>query len=213
MEFALEMVLRARLAGLHMTEVPITLWPDGRSRPPHLKTWTDGWRSLRLFLLFSPRWLFFYPGLTLLLGGLVLSSILVFGPVRITPRFGLDLHALLLSAMATIVGIQSISFAVIARRYAAARGFLPLNPHLEARAGWFKLEQVIVVALALGVAGVGGIIWGFTRWAAVDFGPVQFGAVTRGLIVSATLAVIALQLTFTAFFAALLDIPSRDQER
>ena len=209
MEFALEMVVRAGLADLKIAEVPTTLSPDGRSRPPHLRTWRDGWRSMRFFLLFSPRWLFLYPGVALLLLGLAASSLLLIGPLSIRPHVSIDLHTLVVAAMTTIAGLQTISFAIIARRYAASRGFLPNSPRLEKGAYLFTLEHSLVVALVLAVLGVVGVVWCVVQWGAVDFGPLEYGPVMRVLIVSMTTLVIAVQLTFTAFLAALLDIPAK----
>jgi glycosyltransferase involved in cell wall biosynthesis len=209
MEFALEMVVRSGLAQLKIAEVPTTLSPDGRSRPPHLRTWRDGWRSIRFFLLFSPRWLFLYPGMALVLLGLAASSLLLLGPLPIGPHVSVDLHTLVVAAMATIAGLQTISFAIIARRYAASRGFLPKSPRLEKRAQLFTLEHALVVALVLAVLGMAGVAWCVVQWVTVDFGPLEYGLVMRVLIVSMTMLVIAVQLSFTAFLAAFLDIPAR----
>jgi hypothetical protein len=109
--------------------------------------------------------------------------------------------------MATITGLQTISFAIIGPRYAASRGFLPKSPRLEKRAHLFTLEHPIVVALVLVVLGIAGVVWCVIRWATVDFGPLEYGLVMRILIVSMTMLVIAVQLSFTGFLAALLDIP------
>jgi glycosyltransferase involved in cell wall biosynthesis len=209
MEFALEMVVRSGLAQLKIAEVPTTLSPDGRSRPPHLRTWQDGWRSIRFFLLFSPRWLFLYPGIALLLLGLAASSLLLLGPLPIGPHVSVDLHTLVVAAMATIAGLQTISFAIIARRYAASRGFLPTSPRLEKRAHLFTLEHALVAALLLAVLGMAGLAWCIVQWATVDFGPLEYGLVMRVLIVSMTTLVVAVQLSFTAFLAALLDISAK----
>src|SRR5262249_6205586 len=144
MEFASEMVVRCRLARMRIAEAPTTLKKDGRSRRPHLRTWRDGWRHLRFLLIFSPRWLFFYPGLALLLFGAAFSILLLPGPVYITPNISLDIHTFLVSAVTILIGMECISFAVIVRRYAAARGLLPRSkgrravpgpPHIGARAG------------------------------------------------------------------------------
>jgi len=209
MEFALEMVVRAGLAHLKIAEVPTMLSPDGRSRPPHLRTWRDGWRSIRFFLMFSPRWLFLYPGIALLLLGLAASSLLLVGPLPIGPHVIVDLHTLVVAAMATIAGLQAISFAIIARRYAASRGFLPKSLRLEKRAHLFTLEYALVAALLLVVLGIAGVTWCVVQWVTVDFGPLEYGLVMRVLIVSMTVVVIAVQLSFTAFLAALLDIPTK----
>jgi len=209
MEFALEMLVRAHLARLKIAEVPTMLAPDGRSRPPHLRTWRDGWRSIRFFLLFSPRWLFLYPGIALLLLGMTSVCLLSLGPFRLSPHVAVDLHTLLVAAMATIAGLQTISFAIIARRYATSRGFLPQSPRLEKRAHFFALEQVIVVALLMFVLGIVGVLWCVMRWATVDFGPLEYGLVMRILIASMTILMIGVQLLFTGFLAALLDIPTK----
>jgi glycosyltransferase involved in cell wall biosynthesis len=213
MEFALEMVVRTGLAHLKIAEVPTALSPDGRSRPPHLRTWRDGWRSMRFFLLFSPRWLFLYPGIALLLLGLAASSLLLLGPFPVGRHISVDLHTLVVTAMATIAGLQTISFAIIARRYAASRGFLPKNPRLEKKAHLFTLEHALVVALVLAVLGITGVVWCLVQWVTVDFGPLEYGQVMRVLIVSMTMVVIAVQLSFTAFLAALLDIPADETTR
>jgi hypothetical protein len=209
MEFALEMVVRASLAQLKVAEVPTTLAPDGRSRPPHLRTWRDGWRSIRFFLLFSPRWLFLYPGIALLLLGMVGSCLLLLGPFPVSPHVSVDLHTLVVAAMSTIAGLQTMSFAIIARRYAASRGFLPKSPRLDKRAHLFTLEHAMVVALVLVALGIAGVVWCVIRWATVDFGPMEYGLVMRILIVSMTMLVIGVQLSFTSFLAALLDIPAK----
>ena len=206
MEFALEMVIRSGIAGLKITEVPTTLSPDGRSRSPHLRTWNDGWRSLRLFLLFSPRWLFLYPGLTLLSVGLGMALLLQLGPLSMAPNLKLDLHTLLVCCMATIVGLQSLSFAVIARSYATVRGFLPRSDRLEKVLGFLKLERLLVIALIIGMIGLAGTMWCLIRWSEVSFGHLEYGTVLQILMPSITLVAISMQLVFTSFFAALLDI-------
>ena len=206
MEFALEMVIRSGIAGLKITEVPTTLSPDGRSRPPHLRTWNDGWRSLRLFLLFSPRWLFLYPGLTLFCLGLGMALLLQFGPLSMAANLKLDLHTLVVCCMATIVGLQSVSFAVVARSYAAVRGFLPRSARLERIMGFLTLERLLVIASIIGIIGLTGTTWCLIRWSEVNFGHLEYGSVLRILMPSVTLVAISIQLVFTSFFAALLDI-------
>ena len=144
MEFASEMVVRCRLARMRIAEVPTTLKKDGRSRRPHLRTWRDGWRHLRFLLIFSPRWLFFYPGLALLLFGAALSILLLPGPVYITPNISLDIHTFLVSAVTILIGMQCILFCShrtsVRRGARAAAAFqgrraVPSPPHIRARAG------------------------------------------------------------------------------
>src|SRR5262249_38700268 len=125
MEFAIEMIVRSSLAGLKIAEVATTLSPDGRKRPPHLRTWADGWRGLRFLLLYSPRWLFLYPGALIFSFGLALSLLLLPGPVEILPHVTIDIHSFTVACMAMLVGAQCLSFGVIARYYAASRGLLP----------------------------------------------------------------------------------------
>jgi Glycosyl transferase family 2 len=207
MEFASEMVVRARLWRLSIAEVPTTLKKDGRSRSPHLRTWRDGWWHLRFLLMFAPRWLFFYPGLALLLAGMVLSLVLLPGPVHVTPSVSLDVHTLLVGAMSTVIGMQCISFAIVVRRYAASRGLLPASDVVERLLLPITLERVLFIALlVVGLIGVGGIVWCVFQWANAGFGPLQYGQLIRVLAVSITAVAIALQLAFTAFLSAIIEI-------
>ena len=206
MEFASEMVVRCRLARMRIAEVPTTLKKDGRSHPPHLRTWRDGWRHLRFLLIFSPRWLFFYPGLALLILGIAISILLLPGPVYITPNISLDIHTFLVSAVTVLIGMQCISFAVVVRRYAAARGLLPRSKVVERFLVPLTLERVLLVALFVGMLGLGGVIWCVAQWADVGFGPLQYGAMIKVLTVSITGIALALQLAFTAFLSAIIEI-------
>ena len=206
MEFASEMVVRCRLARMRIAEVPTTLKKDGRSHPPHLRTWRDGWRHLRFLLIFSPRWLFFYPGLALLILGIAISILLLPGPVYITPNISLDIHSFLVSAVTVLIGMQCISFAVVVRRYAAARGLLPRSKVVERFLVPLTLERVLLVALFVGMLGLGGVIWCVAQWADVGFGPLQYGAMIKVLTVSTTGIALALQLAFTAFLSAIIEI-------
>lgn len=206
MEFASEMVVRARLWGLSIAEVPTTLKKDARSRPPHLRTWRDGWRHLRFLLMFAPRWLFFYPGLALLLAGAVVSLLLLPGPVRIAPHVSLDVHTLLVASVSTLIGTQCLSFAVVVRRYAASRGLLPASHTVERLLVPITLERVLFSALFLAIVGIGGILWCVVQWASAGFGPLHYGLVIRVLTVSVTAVAIALQLVFTAFLSAIIEM-------
>jgi glycosyltransferase involved in cell wall biosynthesis len=206
MEFASEMVVRCRLARMRIAEVPTTLKKDGRSHPPHLRTWRDGWRHVRFLLIFSPRWLFFYPGLALLILGIAISILLLPGPVYITPNISLDIHTFLVSAVTVLIGMQCISFAVVVRRYAAARGLLPRSKVVERFLVPLTLERVLLVALFIGMLGLGGMIWCVAQWADAGFGPLQYGAMVRVLTLSITGIALALQLAFTAFLSAIIEV-------
>ena len=205
MEFASEMVVRASLNGLKIVEVPTTLAVDGRSRPPHLRTWRDGWRHLRFLLIFSPRWLFLYPGAAIFAVGLLLSLALLPGPVTVAPHVTLDTHSLIVACLAMLIGAQSVGFGIIARRYAAARGFLPVKPILAQFDSAVTLERVLMVSGAMLVIGLAGILYCVFTWASVDFGELSYGSLVRILTVSSTLVALALQAAFTAFLSAFFD--------
>jgi hypothetical protein len=213
MEFASEMVIRCALARLKITEVPTTLSPDGRTRPPHLRSWQDGWRHLRLLLLFAPNWLFLYPGALILAFGTALTLVLLQGPVSIFPNVTLDIHSLIVGCMAILVGGQCLSFWIVARRYAASRGWRPPNRHLDRLGEVLRLEHVLLGASVVTLGGLLGIGYSIFEWAAVDFGPMQYGAMIRILMVSCTLVAIGLQIIFTAFLAAIFAIDAEHEQR
>lgn len=207
MEFASEMLVKATLGGLPVTEVPTTLSPDGRSRPPHLRSFRDGWRHLRFLLLFSPKWLFLYPGYVLLALGLFLGALLFRGPVKISPTIELDVHTFLLAAMFILVGLQSVSFAVIGRRFASRYGFIPRSETFDEVLEALTLERVLVVAGILVAIGVGALLWGLTQWADRGFGPLNPSTTMRAMILSMTTLVAGLQLAMSAFMSSMINIP------
>jgi hypothetical protein len=205
MEFASEMVVKATVNGLRITEVPTTLSPDGRSRPPHLRSWRDGWRHLRFLLVFCPRWLFLYPGAALFLAGLVSMVALLPGPVRLA-GVTFDVHTLLYAAGATVMGFQAVQFWVFARIYGAQQGVVPEARRLTAALSRFGLEPALIVAgllvlLGLGLAATTVAIWGGER-----FGALQGTGAMRLSIASVTAMLLGLQLAFGAFFVALLGM-------
>ncbi len=211
MEFASEMIVRAALAGLDIREVPTTLSPDGRSRPPHLRTWRDGWRHLRFLLLFSPRWLFLYPGLLLMAFGVLLMFALLPGPLQLLPGVELDIHSIIVGCLAALIGAQCVSFAIIARRYAAIRGFLPPQDRIARLPIPNRLEPSLIVAGLLALMGSTGFIHAIWQWWQVDFGTLEYGSLVRQLSISCTVVALALQLAFTAFLSAIIDIGLEDQ--
>jgi hypothetical protein len=209
MEFASEMVVRAALARLVIGEVPTTLAVDGRSRPPHLRTWSDGWRHLRFLLMFSPRWLFLYPGAMLVGLGLVATLALLPGPLVLGPQFGLDYHTFLVATIAILVGVQVVGFGVIARHFATANGLLPRSRMLDALMPMVSMERGLMVALTVVCGGIGGVAWSLWQWAAVDFGPLTSPAVMRVLTLSLVLIATGVQLAFTFFLLGIIDLPLR----
>ena len=213
MEFASEMLVKATLGGLRVSEVPTTLKPDGRSRPPHLRSFRDGWRHLRFLLLFSPRWLFLYPGLLLLAVGLFFGTLLVRGPVRVTPTLELDINTFLAAAMCIIVGLQSVSFALIGRRFASRYGFIPPSAAFERILEALTLERLLIAAGVLIAIGIAALAWAVNAWATVSFGALDSTAVPRFMIVALTTLVAGLQLAMSAFMSSMINIPLAEARR
>jgi len=206
MEFASEMVVKATLAQLDLREVPTTLAKDGRSRPPHLRSIRDGWRHLRFLLLFSPRWLFLYPGIALLTAGLVVGAILLPGPARFG-RVTFDVHSFLVAALCIIVGLQSISFAIIGRRFASRYGFIPRSSSYDRLLEALTLERILLAALTLMLIGIVALVWGLAQWADRDFGPLNASTTMRPVILSMTALVSGFQMMMSGFMSSMINIP------
>jgi glycosyltransferase involved in cell wall biosynthesis len=205
MEFASEMVVKATMRGLRIAEVPTTLSPDGRSRPPHLRSWRDGWRHLRFLLIFCPRWLFFYPGALLFALGAFVMALLLPGPVSLG-AVTLDVHSLLYASGAVVMGFQAMQFWVFARLYGAVTGLLPEAERLNRALSRFGLEAALLLAGAIFLLGLALGGWSLAQWGARDFGTLQGAGVMRMAIASVTAMLIGLQLAFGAFFLALLGM-------
>lgn len=205
MEFASETVVKASLHNLRITEVPTKLSVDGRSRPPHLRSWRDGWRHLRFLLMYSPRWLFLYPGLFLMLVGAVLSGWLLLGP-RVVDGVTLDVHTFLYAALAIVIGYQTVTFAVFTKIFAITEGLLPEDPRLNALFRQIKLETGIVAGALLFVAGLALSIYAFSSWSATSFGPLDPSVTLRLVIPAATLIMIGLQTILSSFFLSILGL-------
>jgi glycosyltransferase involved in cell wall biosynthesis len=207
MEFASEMVVKSAFHQLKMAEVPTILSKDGRSRPPHLKTWRDGWRHLKFLLLHSPTWLFVYPGFVLIAMGLVGSALLSHGAVHITPRIELNIHTMVVCCFAVLIGAQLVAFGALAQRYAMVEGFVPApKANLERLILGMTLEPLLRVAGVVMAAGLAGCVWAVTTWAHSDFGPILYDSVLRVLVPSLTAVAVAAQLAATAFLTSLLTI-------
>lgn len=205
MEFASEMVVKATMRGLRIAEVPTTLSPDGRSRPPHLRSWRDGWRHLRFLLIFCPRWLFFYPGAALFALGALVMALLLPGPLSLG-GVTLDVHSLLYASGAVVMGFQAMQFWVFARLYGAVTGLLPEAVRLNRALSRFGLEAALPLAGAIFLLGLGLGIAALAQWGARDFGALQGAGVMRMAIASVTAMLMGLQLAFGAFFLALLGM-------
>src|SRR5438046_195202 len=169
MEFASEMVVKASLARLRVAEVPTTLSPDGRGRASHLRTWRDGWRHLRFMLLFSPRWLFLYPGIALFATGVVLAAVLIPGPIRVG-SVRLDIHTLLVAGFLALLGYQLVLFAVFTKIFAIREGFHPPHPALQRLFRYVTLEVGLAAGALTALAGVVALVVAVFSWQSVGFG-------------------------------------------
>jgi glycosyltransferase involved in cell wall biosynthesis len=205
MEFASEMVVKATLHGLAITEVPTTLSRDGRGRPSHLRSWRDGWRHLRFLLLFSPRWLFFYPGLALFLLGLSGIVWLLPGLRRVGP-IGFDIHTLFYASLAVILGFQLMLFWLFTRIYGAREGIVPSDPRFRSIVGVFTLEAGLIGGAVMLLGGIALGCYALGSWGAEDFGALSATAAMRLVIPSGTLILLGFQIASGAFFVSVLEI-------
>lgn len=209
MEFASEMVIKASLQGKQIREVPITLHPDGRSRPPHLRSWRDGWRHLRFMLLFSPRWLLFYPGLLAMVFGGVAFLALWAGPVEIG-QVTFDLNTLEISGLVFLFGYQMVLLGCFARIFSHTRGLLPPSQKLERAFSVFTLERGLISGGIVLLMGLALLVMTTMGWAATGFGDLDPFEATRTVIVGRTLASLGGQtILFSLIFSYLgLENPS-----
>jgi glycosyltransferase involved in cell wall biosynthesis len=208
MEFACEMVIKATLHGLKITEVPITLYQDGRSRAPHLRTWRDGWRTLRFMLLFSPRWLFLWPGSVLFAIGLIGMLLMSGGPLTLG-RIHAERNSMLVSGMFMLVGYQAVFFGLFTKIYSQLMGLRPEDTRVERWFKLFSLEKGILVGLSLVVFGGALMFTAIARWAAVHFGSLDGDELTpRVVIWSVVATTLGIQTIFNSFFISVLGLRS-----
>jgi glycosyltransferase involved in cell wall biosynthesis len=205
MEFASEMVIKAALKDMRITEVAVVLRPDGRSRPPHLRTWRDGWRHLRFMLLFSPRWLFLYPGIALFAIGVLLSALLIPGPVEVA-GVRLDIHTLLVAGFLALLGYQLVLFAVFTKIFAIRAGFHPPHPALENVFRYVTLEVGLLAGALMVVVGLIALILAVASWGAVGFGNLDPSLTMREVIPAVVLLALGTQTVFASFFISILSI-------
>ena len=208
MEFATEMVIKSALSRARTSEVAITLRPDQRRmHTPHLRTFRDGWRTLRFFLLYSPRWLFLLPGALLVLLG-VLGYALAMPGIRIHGA-QLDVNALLFSSLFVVLGYQSILFAIHTKTFAIGQGLLPMTPRIERFFTVFNLERGLLIGLALSIAGFALLVTAFYRWWAHGFGPMDYPSTLRLTIPGVMFASLGVQTILSSFFASILGLRRR----
>jgi glycosyltransferase involved in cell wall biosynthesis len=208
MEFASEMVIKASLFQAKTAEIAITLSPDGRtSHPPHLKTFRDGWRHLRFFLLFSPRWLFLMPGLALILAGTVGYALAM--PRLSIGKMTFDVHTLLFASLAIICGYQSIAFALMTKVFAIMEGLLPEDPRLNRFFALVNLESGLSVGALGMVIGLGLLGGAVHQWSSADFGALNYEHTMRWVIPGVMLTALGFQTILSSFFASLMGMRRR----
>jgi len=205
MEFASEMIVKASLFNMRIDQVPTILSPAGRSRAPHLRTWQDGWRHLRFLLLYSPRWLFLYPGAILMLLGLVFTVRILLGPLIILGT-SFDIHTMLYSAIAIILGYQAIIFAVFTKVFAIGEGLLPKDSKLDNLLRYIKLEVGLLTGALSLLLGAGMSIVAFINWRARSFGPLDPRLTFRIVIPAVLFLILGTQTIFSSFFLSILGL-------
>jgi len=208
MEFASEMVIRAKLHNLAVTEVPTILSPDGRGRPPHLRSWPDGWRYLRLLLLYSPRWLFLYPGIGLFAIGAMAMIWLIIGP-HVIGHVTFDIHTLVYAALATSLGYQSVLFALLTKRFAISENLLPDDPKFNRFSRHVTLESGLLFGGALAVIGIIFSISAVLSWRAQAYGPLNPFHMLRMIVPAALLIQLGVQTALSSLFLSVLGLRRR----
>ncbi len=208
MEFASEMIIKAALRGARLGEVPITLHPDGRTaHRSHLRTFRDGWRHLRFFLMYSPKWLFLIPGAALVMVGLVGYGVAM---PRLT-FFGatFDVHTLLFASLAIILGYQSILFAFLTRIFGMTTGFLPEDPRIMQLFQFLNLERGLVVGAITALLGVLLLGAAVNAWRLAGFGALDYVPTMRVVIPGVTLTALGVQTVFSSFFFSIIGLARR----
>jgi glycosyltransferase involved in cell wall biosynthesis len=209
MEFATEMIIKSSLYKAKIAEVPITLHPDGRkAHAPHLKTFRDGWRTLRFFLLYSPRWLFLLPGALLIILGLTIGLWLLPGPRKVG-NITFDVHTLLYAAAAILLGFQAVSFALFTKIFAISEGLLPEDKRLNKGIRFINLETGLIVGVGLILVGLAGSIYALEVWSERSFGQLNSSQTLRTVIPAMTCLTLGCQVVFSSFFLSVLGLKRR----
>ena len=208
MEFATEMIIKSSLYSARISEVPITLHPDGRiSHPPHLKTVRDGWRTIRFFLMYCPRWLFLMPGCALILLGL-LGYALALPAVQIGNAI-FDAHTLLFASLAVLCGYQAILFAIFTNTFAMNEGLMPEDPRTLRFFKLINLERGLVLSLLALIVGAGLLLWAINLWRLAGFGRLDYASTMRWVIPGATLTALGFQTLLSSFFVSILGMKKK----
>ncbi|MFO1391448.1 MAG: glycosyltransferase family 2 protein [Agitococcus sp.] len=205
MEFASEMVVKAALANYKISEVPTTLQPDGRSRPPHLRSWRDGWRHLRFLLLFSPRWLFLYPGVLLFILSTIMLIALTHGQVSMGDLV-FDIHTMLYAGAGAVIGSQMCLFALITQVYGVSFGVFPkTSPWLNRFLTWFSLEKGLVIAGFMMCTGISLALLSVFSWQQTGFKSLEPTQIMRLAIPASSAMIMAMEVLMASFFLSLLN--------
>jgi glycosyltransferase involved in cell wall biosynthesis len=205
MEFASEMVVKASLFKMKIAEVPTTLSPAGRDRPPHLRSWRDGWRHLRFLMMYSPRWSFLYPGAVLMVAGTALALWLLPGP-RTVGSITIDIHTLLYAVMAILIGFQMVTFSIFTKVFAITEKLMPEDARLNWLFRYFQLETGLVIGGFLMAAGVGLAAYSLFLWNAHGFGPMDPEGLVRVVASTIVLFTIGVEICMASFFLSILGL-------
>ena len=211
MEFASEMVVKATLMKMKTTEVPTTLSPDGRSRAPHLRSWRDGWRHLRFLLMYSPRWLFFYPGTVMMSVGLILVLVLAFSSFPVG-GIVLDIHTMLYASVIVVTGFQAALFAIYTNKVAVDEGLVPDDPLIDRFGRWLVLEKGLVIGSGLLLTGLVSAFVSFFHWWQTGLGDLDPNETMRLVIASSLCIALGTQIGFSSFFLGILELRSAARE-
>jgi hypothetical protein len=198
-------VVKATVFGLRITEVPTTLAPDGRRRPPHLRSWHDGWRHLRFLLMYSPRWLFLYPGLILMALSALVMLWLMPGPRQIG-SISLNVHTMLYAAGGILVGFQAVMFAVLSKVFAMTSGLAPWTPKLERTFRRITLETGLIAGALLTLAGLAALFLTFYHWSGESFGPLDPQRTLRWVIPGVVATVLGFQTMMASFLLSMMGL-------
>ena len=208
MEFATEMIIKASLHRAKIAEVPITLHPDGRKdRAPHLRTFRDGWRTIRLFFICSPRWLFLVPGILLILLGM--SGYVIAMPGLTLGGVTFDAHTLLFASLAILCGYQSILFAILTKTFAIGEGLLPEDPRMSRFFEFVNLERGLIISSITLLGGLGLLVMAINHWRLTSFGNLDYAQTMRLVVPGATLAALGFQTILSSFFVSILGMRRR----
>lgn len=205
MEYASEMVVQATLHKLKMIEVPTTLSPDGRTRPPHLRSWRDGWRHLKFLMMYSPDWTFLYPGLILSVIGLIIMVAIGVGPTKIG-NISFGINTMMYGSASLLVGVNISLFSMFTKAYALSSGFIPNSPKTIGIFEKFTVEKGVVVGLVLTLLGIAATILAFVIWGNNSFGNLEPESIMKITIPATTLIAIGIELIFASFFLGILEI-------